>query len=115
MITEIFVTRIMIVITIIFIIATQNFNKTVQTINKKIHSKDKQLVKEGKIFKMILIVILTYLSVALTIVLINVTHQYFYRAPFIGSARFDKTSMIDKMAKQFYRIVETGRIIREVD
>jgi len=114
-ITEIFVTRIMIVITIIFIIATQNFNKTVQTINKKIHSKDKQLVKEGKIFKMILIVILTYLSVALTIVLINVTHQYFYRASFIGSVRFDKTSMVDKMAKQFYRMVETGRIIREVD
>jgi len=114
-ITEIFVTRIMIVFTIIFIIATHNFNKIVQTINKKIHSKDKQLVKEGKIFKIILIVILTYMSVALTIVLINVTHQYFYRAPFIGLARFDRASMVDKTAKQFYRMVETGRIIREID
>ena len=115
MIGEIFLIRVTIVATIIFVITTPNFSEMVENIHKKINSKDIKLVRLGKRLRLLFIVVLTYLSIVLIISLINVTHQYFYKSPFIDLRNLNKSPTSDKIAKQFYRMVETGRIIREVD
>jgi hypothetical protein len=114
-ITEIFLIRVTVVATIIFIIATPNFSEMVQNINEKINSKNKKLIKSGKRLRLLFVVVLSYLSIVLIISLINVTHQYFYKSSFIDLGKFNKSTTSDKIAKQFYRMVETGRMIREVD
>ena len=48
-------------------------------------------------------------------VFVNVTHKYFYSTPVSELGSFDKSPRLDKVAKQFYRMIETGRFIREVD
>jgi hypothetical protein len=95
--------------------ATSDFNEMVHDINKKINSKDKMLARKGKIIKIFFIIILFYFSIFLTFSLINVTHHYFFKTPLIDLGTFNKSPTSDKIAKQFYRMLETGRIIRDVD
>jgi hypothetical protein len=112
---EIFITRALIVITIIFIITSQNVEKLVGHWNQKIKSKDKDEVKKAKKEKNITIIYLFILSIFLSFVCINVTHLYFYKTPISELATFKKSTMLDSIARKFYKMIETGRIIREVD
>ena len=115
MIAEIFITRVLIVVTILFIITSLNVEKLVGHWSEKIKSKDKDEVKKAKKEKNITIIYLFILSIFLSFVCINVTHLYFYRTPITELATFKKSPMLDSIARKFYRMVDTGRIIREVD
>ena len=115
MIREIFITRVLIVVIILFIITSVNVEKLVGHWSEKIKSKDKDEVRKAKKEKNITIIYLFILSIFLSFVCINVTHLYFYKTPITELATFKKNPMLDSIAKKFYRIVETGRIIREVD
>jgi hypothetical protein len=48
-------------------------------------------------------------------VLVHVSYKVFYKTSLIEFSSFAKTSKLDKIGRQFYRMVETGRFIREVD
>ena len=115
MIGEIFITRALIVVTIIFIITSKNVEELLGHWSKKIKSKDKEEVKKAIREKNITIIYLFILSIFLSFVCINVTHIYFYKTPIIELATFKKSPMLDSIARQFYKMVETGRFIREVD
>ena len=115
MIGEIFITRVFIVCFIIYILSTNNVQELVEYYNKKINSKNKRAIKEGKKQKKLIILSLLIFSIISTFVFANVTHKYFYSTPVSELGSFDKSPRLDKVAKQFYRMIETGRFIREVD
>lgn len=115
MIGEIFVTRLLIISTILFIISSENIKEVVRRWNKEINSKNKEVVKRAKREKRIQAIYLFILSIFLTFVCINVAHKYFYRTPIIEMASFKKSPMLDSIATKFYRMIETKRLIREVD
>jgi hypothetical protein len=112
---EIFITRILIISAILFIISSENIKEVGGRWNEQINSKNKKVVKRAKREKRITTIFLFILSIFLTFVSINVTHKYFYKTPIIELATFKKSLMLDSIARQFYRMVETGRIIKEVD
>ncbi len=115
MIGEIFLTRLLIISAILFIISSENIKEVVERWNEQINSKNKEVVKRAKREKRITTIFLFILSIFLTFVCINVTHKYFYKTPIIELATFKKSPMLDSIARQFYRMVETGRFIRELD
>lgn len=43
------------------------------------------------------------------------SYKVFYKTSLIEFSSFDKPTKLDKIGRQFYRMVETGRFIREVD
>ena len=115
MIGEIFITRILIVSLIIYIISTYNTEDLVKYYNKKISSKDKEIIKYAKRQKKIIILSLWLFSITSVFVFIHVSYKVFYKSSLIEFRSFDKTTELDKIGRQFYRMVETGRFIREVD
>jgi peptidoglycan biosynthesis protein MviN/MurJ (putative lipid II flippase) len=112
---EIFITRILIVSLIIYIISTYNTEDLVKYYNKKINSKDKEIIKYAKRQKKIIILSLWLFSITSVFVFIHVSYKVFYKTSLIEFRSFDKTTELDKIGRQFYRMVETGRFIREVD
>ena len=115
MIGEIFITRVFIVCLIIYIFSTNGIEELVKYYNKRINSKNKEAIKEAKKQKKLIILSLLIFSIISTFVFANVTHKYFYSTPVSELGSFDKSPRLDKVAKQFYRMIETGRFIREVD
>ena len=115
MIGEIFLTRLLIISAILFIISSENIKEVIGRWNEQINSKNKEVVKRAKREKRITTIFLFILSIFLSFVCINVTHLYFYRTPITELATFKKSPMLDSIARKFYRMVETGRFIREVD
>jgi len=112
---EIFLTRLLIISAILFIISSENIKEVVGRWNEQINSKNKEVVKRAKREKRITTIYLFILSIFLTFVCINVAHKYFYKTPIIELGTFKKSSTLDSIAIKFYRMIETGRLIREVD
>ena len=115
MIGEIFITRILIVTLIIYIISSYNTKELVEYYNEKINSKEEEIIKYAKRQKKIIILSLWLFSITSVLVLIHVSYKVFYKTSLIEFRSFDKTTELDKIGRQFYRMVETGRFIREVD
>ena len=115
MIGEIFITRILIVSLIIYIISSYDTKEKVEYYNKKINSKNKEIIKYAKKQKKIIILSLWLFSITSVFVLVHVSYKVFYKTSLIEFSSFAKTSQLDKIGRQFYRMVETGRFIREVD
>ena len=115
MIGEIFLTRLLIISAILFIISSENIKEVVGRWNEQINSKNKEVVKKAKRQKLITTIFLLILSIFLTFVCINVTHKYFYKTPIIELATFKESPTLDSIAIKFYKMIKTGRIIREVD
>jgi hypothetical protein len=112
---EIFITRVLIVSLIIYIISSYNLKDLVEYYNKKINSKNKEIIKYAKRQKKIIILSLLLFSITSVFVLIHVSYKVFYKTSLIEFSSFDKPTKLDKIGRQFYRMVETGRFIREVD
>ena len=115
MIGEIFITRILIVSLIIYIISSYNTKELVEYYNEKINSKEEEIIKYAKRQKKIIILSLWLFSITSVLVLIHVSYKVFYKTSLIEFRSFDKTTELDKIGRQFYRMVETGRFIREVN
>ena len=115
MIGEIFITRILIVSLIIYIISSYNSKDLVKYYNKQINSKNREIIKYAKRQKKIIILSLWLFSTTSLFVLVHVSYKVFYKTSLIEFSSFAKTSQLDKIGRQFYRMVETGRFIREVD
>ena len=115
MIGEIFITRILIVSLIIYIISSYSSKDLVEYYNKKINSKNREIIKYAKKQKKIIIFSLWLFSTTSVFVLVHVSYKVFYKTSLIEFSSFAKTSELDKIGRQFYRMVETGRFIREVD
>ena len=65
--------------------------------------------------KKIIIFSLWLFSTTSLFVLVHVSYKVFYKTSLIEFSSFAKTSQLDKIGRQFYRMIETGRFIREVD
>lgn len=113
MIGEIFITRAFIVSIILYILSTNNFKEKIEHLNRDIYSSNKEIIKKAKNKKKIEVIFLIFFSIYLIFVLINVTHCYFYKSSHTGV--IDKNSKLDRIAIQFYRTIDTKRIIRYVD
>ena len=100
---------------IIYIISSSDTKEQVEYYNKRINSKNKDIIKYAKKQKNIIILSLWLFSITSVFVLVHVSYKVFYKTSLIEFSSFAKTSELDKIGRQFYRMVETGRFIREVD